>query len=364
MLIPERTLDSADKVLFIAHLALGDFTYLHNFFQAFAKQYPSTSIHVWVDELRRTSDTSKWPGLKRYALYDWLKACPFIAKIYDETYSPEGLKESIKWAQSERYSLVISIATLRPHRYAKLARAISPDGFLIGLRKSPQFFQFHHFLAYRSLDRVVPEFEAQKGSLTHVTDMYAHWFKVIAAVELSHRARFPHLDIPAEWLAQAKKQLNDWGTWVPQSRLVFINPFAKTKKRCWPLDKVVRLIQAMRELPAWKESVFLVNSMPQDIETVRGLIKEHCLAGTEPFSAEENFFQLPAMLAQCELIISVETAVMHLANAVHVPVIALMRQKNPEWVPIDPEISTVIVAEGRNDWVDAISIRQVMDALP
>jgi ADP-heptose:LPS heptosyltransferase len=45
------------------------------------------------------------------------------------------------------------------------------------------------------------------------------------------------------------------------------------------------------------------------------------------FLSAENFFQLPAMLSWCDLIISVETAVMHLANAVHVPVIALMRQK-------------------------------------
>jgi heptosyltransferase-3 len=81
------------------------------------------------------------------------------------------------------------------------------------------------------------------------------------------------------------------------------------------------------------------------------------------FSAEENFFQLPAILSLCDLIISVETAVMHLANAVHVPVIALMRQKNPEWAPIDQANSTIITVAGRNDWVDAITVDQVMAAL-
>lgn len=84
---------------------------------------------------------------------------------------------------------------------------------------------------------------------------------------------------------------------------------------------------------------------------------------TELFSAEENFFQLPAILEQCDLIVSVETAIMHLANAVHVPVIALMRQKNPEWVPIDRANSTVITAAGRGDWVKAVSVEQVMKAM-
>ena len=77
----------------------------------------------------------------------------------------------------------------------------------------------------------------------------------------------------------------------------------------------------------------------------------------------DNFFQLPAVLSECDLIISVETAVMHLANAVHVPVIALMRQKNPEWVPIDSANSTVITAARRRDWVKAITVDQVMKAL-
>ncbi|MFC6522034.1 glycosyltransferase family 9 protein [Undibacterium arcticum] len=62
--------------------------------------------------------------------------------------------------------------------------------------------------------------------------------------------------------------------------------------------------------------------------------------------------------------ISVETAVMHLANAVHIPVIALMRQKNPEWAPIDQEHSTVITTANRREWVRSITVSQVVAALP
>jgi ADP-heptose:LPS heptosyltransferase len=94
------------------------------------------------------------------------------------------------------------------------------------------------------------------------------------------------------------------------------------------------------------------------------MIGRHNLARTELFSAEENFFQLPAMLQLCDLIISVETAVMHLANAVGVPVLALMRQKNPEWAPIDEENSTVITTVKRSEWVDAIPVERVLKQLP
>jgi ADP-heptose:LPS heptosyltransferase len=93
------------------------------------------------------------------------------------------------------------------------------------------------------------------------------------------------------------------------------------------------------------------------------VLASYNLKDTHLFSANENFYQLPAILQRCDLIVSVETAVMHLANAVHVPVIALMRQKNPEWVPIDQSISTVIMTARRSEWVNAIQSDLVIKAI-
>jgi len=62
----------------------------------------------------------------------------------------------------------------------------------------------------------------------------------------------------------------------------------------------------------------------------------------------------------CSLIISVETSVIHLANAVHVPVIALMRQTSPEWTPIDAKNSAVTTTKNRKAWVKDISTEDLM----
>jgi hypothetical protein len=61
-LIPASRLAKADKILFIAHLAIGDFTYLQNFFQAFSQAHPHVQVHIWIDEVRRTTD--QWNPLK------------------------------------------------------------------------------------------------------------------------------------------------------------------------------------------------------------------------------------------------------------------------------------------------------------
>jgi ADP-heptose:LPS heptosyltransferase len=356
-------LQKSDKILFIAHLALGDFTYLQNCFQAFAQAYPHIKIHLWVDEVRRTADSAQWEHLKKYSLYDWVRACPFFDKVYSSTYSPALYQESIREAQQENYPLVVSLATLRPHQYAVLAREISPQGFVAGMKQRVGLFTMHRQLAYRRLNATVPIYTLARGNPQHITGVYAGWFQQLFGMQIAPEARFPFVQISPEWTDDARRTLQDWGFAQRSGKLVFINPYAKTKKRCWPLEQVAELIKAMSSRDEWRDACFIINATPQEVPAARQVFDNYALERTHLFSAQENFFQLPAMLSECDLVISVETAVMHLANAVHVPVIALMRQKNPEWVPFDSANSTVITTLKRREWVKAITVERVMEAL-
>src|SRR5438067_1614070 len=317
-LIPSDLLKKSDKILFIAHLALGDYTYLQNCFQAFAKAYPHLKVHLWVDEVRRTSDASQWPHLKKNVLYDWLAACEFIDKVYDQNYSPELFQASIRDAQREHYPIVVSLGTLRPHFYADLAREISPDGFVAGLKKPLGLLGLHHFFTFRKLDAALNPDVADRSSAPHISDVHAEWFRILFGVEIAPSARIPFVHIPDRFVEGARARLAEWGFDARQGKLVFINPFAKTRKRCWPVERVAELIIEMRNQPEWRDACFIVNAVPQEVDKVKDMLARRQLDRTELFSANENFFQLPAMLAQCDLIVSVETAVMHLANAVGV----------------------------------------------
>ena len=358
----EEKIHSAEKILFITHLAIGDFTYLSNYFRAFKSRYPNTEIHIWVDELRRTRSPKKWANLKRYVLYDWLAQCDFVDRIYSETFSPKTLEASITEAQAQEYPVVVSLATLRPHFYAKLARKISLGGFIVGIKKRPKFFAWRQKQAYKLLDDFFPHFTYSDGA-HHVTDMYSHWFEYLGVPPLHEEERFPVLEIPSEWRIYADRKLIEWGVSKTSKKIVFINPFAKTPKRSWPILSVIEIIRSMRESPDWKDAFFIVNSMPERMDEVRKLIDGEGLMDVIVFSADENFFQLPAILARCHLIVSVETAVMHLANAVGVNVVALMRQKNPEWVPINRSISRVVLTQRRAEWVKDISPPRVLEAI-
>lgn len=369
LVAPER-LAQAGKILFVAHLALGDFAYLQGCLRAFARAYPHIEIHLWVDERRRTARASAWPHLKKYALYDWLAECPFIHRVYNETYSPALFRQSLAQAREQAYPLVVSLAVLERHKYAILARKISPRGFVVGQKKRVRPYDLAKHLCYRKLDAFIPAYNAAAQPEQHISDIYADWFKRLFGIDIPAAARYPVLEIGERWMRYAHTQFAEWGfrngirhVENAPARVVFVNAFSKSIERSWPLERVIGLVRTMRCDPAWADAGFVVNVVPEELERARKLFAGQGLAHTHLFSAEDNFFQLPAVLSLCDLAISVETVTMHLANAVRVPVIALMRQKNPEWAPIDRDNSIIITVAGRDDWVDAIGVQDVMAVL-
>ena len=362
-LIPSELLQKSDKILFIAHLALGDFTYLQNGFRAFAAAHPHLEIHLWIDEVRRTADASQWEGLRNYSLYDWVEQSGLFTKLYRKTYSPALYQESLREAQAEHYPIIVSLAHIRPPLYADLARTINPTGFVIGTSKPVRFYRPLHYFSYRKLDAVLVPYAGKDLGEHHISSVYADWFHQLSGIDIPLAERYPFVHIPEAALQQAQAQLASWGFDTRKGPLILLNPFAKSPKRSWPLERIAELIARMQQQAKWADACFLINAMPQELAKVNAMAQARGLQRTHAFSAVDNFFQLPAMLAQCDLIISVETSIMHLANAVHVPVIALMRKKNPEWAPFDSVNSTVLTVARRNEWVKAISVDQVLQVI-
>lgn len=367
-LIPAELLAKADKILFITHLAIGDFLYWQTYFKAFHDQYPHIKIHILVDELRRTWKWWKWAGLKRYSLYDWLDACPFIEKVYNRTYSPWSLIHSLAQARAQKYSVVVSLATIRSHRYALLARFVGPKAYVVGLVARLKWSWINPIprLLYRMFDAHCPMKPIDLAPEHHITDLYAAWFKNFFGLEINGDERRPFMYIPRDWRTNAKLSLLKWGITnaskgiTHKPRTVFINIFAKDKKRCWTLDAALNLIGMLKSQDYFSQAYFIFNVMPSELSTMKRALSENGVGNVILFSAHEHFFQLPAIIELCDLVISVETAVMHIAAALKVPVVALMRSKNPEWVPWDKECSRVLMAAKRTHWVKSIPPAQVL----
>jgi ADP-heptose:LPS heptosyltransferase len=365
-LIPHECLKNPGRVLFITHLALGDFTYLQTYLRAFAQEYPHVAIDIWVDEIRRTRCFWRWNSLKNYALYQWLDTCPFISRVYNQTYSFSRYKKSIQEAQEQHYSLVISLCTLRSDRYARMARIISPSGFIVGITHDYKYYNIIKHWRYKKLDAHIPYNYARDCVGRHITDVYAHWFTLLCGLTISPEHRRPVILIPREWITYAKLKFMKWGIDKRNnefSRVVFINPFAKDKKRSWTLTAVKDLLMALKRDDEWGDVSVIINVEPRYYTQVKRYFDRHSIRNLYVITAKHHFFQLPALVSLCDLVISVETSVMHFASALGIPVIALMRRKSPEWVPWDQENSYVIWALRRHDWVRHISWSRVLEAV-
>jgi ADP-heptose:LPS heptosyltransferase len=366
-LVPSGLLAGASRILFVTHLAIGDFTYMQACLRAFARAHPHVRIHLWVDERRRTADPSAWPHLRKYALYDWLAACPWIDKVYDSTYSPAAFEHSVDEARALDYPVVASLAVVDCHRYARLARRISPRGFVVGLKKPAErlLHMPSRWGGYRRLDAALPMYTAADCADRHISDIYAGWFARCFGVDVPPAARLPRMEIPERWVRAAHAQFAAWGFAVGRP-VVFVNAYSKSPDRTWPLERVAALARALQTRPAWRDAGIIVNAVPEELDSARRMFERRpdpALAHVRLFSADEHFFQLPAVMRLCGLVISVETAVMHLANAVGVPVVALMRRNCPEWVPIDRERSTVLMVPDIDDWVTRIALDDVLAVL-
>lgn len=356
-ILSHNLLQKTDRVLFLIHLAIGDYTYMQNMFRAFHQKYPHIKIDLFILENRCTSDESKWPALENYVIYDWLETCGFYHKIYRRNYAPQFLEESILEAHQEKYPIVITLGTLQDEQTEILGRRIAGDkGLLVGLKIDLKWYRFKHHLikrpSWKVLDLVFYSKPLKKGE--HISAVYNSWAEQLAGVTLSEEERLPFVDIPEKWFNSTKKYLQDLKV-NQSSPTIFINYLAKDPKRSWKVEQAIELVQLLQQKSSLKKATFIINTLPELIRSLEEQIKDCNLSNTFAYSAKDNFYQLPAMLKLSDLIISVETSIIHLANAVKTPVIALMRQKTPQWVPLDKSISTVIWVSKKKDNIDSIS---------
>lgn len=367
-IIPTSTLEKSKKILFIIHLAIGDFTYMQNYFRAFKNQYSHIDIDLFIIESRCTSDSSKWVYLKNYVLYDWLEECGYFNKIYRENYSPNLLHTSIGLAQKQKYPIVITLGTIHSEPTEILGREIAgPQGLLVGLKIPIKWYKFKYKKIKSKSWKVLDLSFYSKTLLPgeHISQVYNSWFEQLAGISLSYKERLPFVQIPKKWLLWAENYINNYKNEInqPSSQVIFMNNIAKDPKRSWSFDQSAKLIKNLQADSRWKHAIFIINTVPELKELLEQQITEYDLCNCIAFSATKNFYELPSVLSFCHFIISVETSIIHLANAVHVPVIALMRQRTPDWEPLNKQLSTVIWCRNPKDNIVDITPIEVFNII-
>lgn len=358
-------LKNNNHVIFLIHLAIGDFAYLQSAFRALKKHYPHLNIDLFVIESRCTTDEAKWDLLKNDVIYDWLENCGLFNKVYRNNYAPHLFKQAIEEAKQENYPLIISFGDVHSEPTELYARQMAgKDSIVAGLKLHINWYRIKYQLSkrklWKNLDLTFSSIPMKKGR--HISDLFAHWFKQFANIDIPPTERLPYIDIPNRWIQDCEKNLALLKADIDQ-KIVFINYLAKDPNRSWDLLQAIELIKKMQQLPKWKNALYVLNATPDLLDHVKTALKENNIGNAVPFSATKNFYELPALLQQSTLIVSVETSIIHLANAVNTPLIALMRHKTPEWKPLKKEITEVIWCHKKRDKIVNISPDDVIERI-
>jgi heptosyltransferase III len=365
-LVPTHLLEKSDKILFVTHLALGDFTYLQNCFKAFHEKYPHLKIDLWVDEARGKSPLLRWNSKKsKYVLYDWLQACGLFNKVYRDTTSWWQLASFIKEKQKDEYPIVISLCQFRCTKFTKFARKISPKGFVIGLFEKFKKYQIFKKNCSKKLNAMVFLNSCREEKFSHICQFYAFVFEKMFGVNITQENRIPYISFPKKWSYFGKLRFLKWGIHRkdrPGQKTVFINAFAKNKKRVWPFDNVFELVTELQKNDIFYDARFIINVLPAQYKKFEEGLKNFSSKNIFLFTADFNFFQLPSIMSLCDLVISVETSIIHFAAALKIPVVVLMRKKNPEWIPYGTK-SLIIQVKNGKDLIKNIKVLDVVEGV-
>ncbi len=345
----------------MTHMAIGDYVYQRMFLKKLQETYPHLQIDLWYDNC--VHEESGWNLRRSQTLTEWFKEEPFLHNLYPVAASPEEREALITRAQKESYDIIVFSVDVWSEYYAAVARKISQKAYVVGtlIKWKRNFFQ--KFLAFSRCNKFfIPRYSSKKNKNGHITEMYQKRFERLVGLKTTLDEIKPHLTVPNYW--QERMQV-----WLAEEKVkhqalqdtILINYLSTNEQRNWSFEQARDLIIALNKRhPRW---TYVLTLAPQVLPEVLPKLNDTTLQGIHviPFSAEENFYQLPALVQQCNCVISVETALMHLASALSVPQIALVRGQARIWAPLANEKTHILFTKERHSPISQITVNEVME---
>ncbi len=352
----------AERILVVLPMALGDFSYQHLVLRAVQAAYPGKVWDAMFDEAFHGNPFHRGGGqLVNPIICEWAADTGLFRHVYAEMYTGEELAAVMAKARAVGYDAVISLAGRGRLQVAQAAREMAPQALIIAWELRGRWWRLgSDTRAYRAAVDVTVGYRDR--TYGHVIEMYADFFRAFADVPVTDWEQVATMRVPVAAATRAAEVLAGYGR-TKKTPVVLVNPFAKNRKRTWPSGHTARLLACCQQETRWAQAIWLINGMPSDRAAVEEMIGKEHFPRTYFFSATEGFWELPAMIAASDLVVSVETSVMHLASLLRRPQVALMRQKTPYWRPLRREHCCVLTTPGRRDTVAAITPERVAAAM-
>lgn len=359
-IISSTQLTQCKRLLFMSPVALGDFLYLKTFLIALKQQFPHVTIDIWLDDNRCNDD--EWRLSRSKILQQWIESEPAFSASYGCTQSKQDQAIQVKQANQQQYDIIICHSGSKSAVFSKLARDISPTAFIISSIAKAPFNGWLNKLIFRHSNIVYQLDVNALPANHHITDRFYQILHDITGLTVSKELFMPQLVLAPKYQNSAQSWLNEKFDGNP-NKIILINHLSTNTKRDWQAQQVVELIQKIEQYDP--NSRFVINVTKEQVQSAMASIVQALPTEMQSkvaiFTIQNHFFELPAIIDTVDLVITVETAIMHFATAANTPLIALMRSKKPYWAPPTTSTSQVLYATEGKGYVSDISVDSVLE---
>ena len=351
-LISHEQIASAKRLLYMTHLAIGDYIYQGIWLKALKDKYSHLEIDVWFDDCRRKPHS--WAAGRNQTLGEWLETDDRFERIFPIVGNLDERKKQIASASARDYDLVVFVGKNRSEQFAKIARQISPTAFAVATKSKPWNNPLAKWWYFNQLDGQL-SFDEYSERLGRITAIYAGVFGKILGLTSEDTGGRESLEIhyDTKYTETAKSFIDSFGD--DARSFVFLNHLSTAARKDYPWASLREVIMALNN--RYPDIAFIVNSPPDKFnETSDSIEQDADLADVaiKPFTATGSFFELPAVMAECDVTITVDTATSHLAASLDKPQVAIMADDVKLWQP--PGDSLILEGSGKASSVTPASV--------
>ena len=358
--LSEEYLGNCKRVLYMSPMAIGDYVYQGAFLKALSEKHPQLEIDLWIDDCR--AKKKFWHAGRNTVMDQWLSSEPYINYVYTMPANSAEREQNIKEAWNRDYDVIVFVTTSRISDFAAIALKIVNTGKVLGTVSTSIIDNIFNYSVYKNLDGKIRI--QNTSNYDHITDFYQGIFHCFFELSLRDEQRILKLNLASNLIEQCEKKLSNLASQyqLQDPKTIFINHLSTTNKRDWRLDQVEELVLLIKK--ATPNSLIILNAPPHAYDDLCQWLKNNKklnLFAIEVFTAKENFFELPALMSQCDIVISVETAIMHLASSLNLKQIALIRESAYRWRPKNG--AKVILGKKRVDSIPPKTVLKSMQPL-
>ena len=298
------------KILVISLAGIGDTLFATPLIHELRANYPEADIDALV----------RWTGSKHL-----LEGNPHLNSVHQKNLVSAGKAESLRFLwqlRQQKYDLSINTHPQSKVLYRAVTRFINAR-----VRAS------HEYDNAGGWDRLLVNRTLKQDYGKHAVENNLALLETVGARRMLPRHEYEIFPSPADlkWAEDLIAQQN----WSGRQRLGIHVGSGGTKNlplRRWPLDHYLELLKQLRQAHPGLAVVFFGGpEEKKDHQQIR--------AQTSPdqvlIPETANLRQAAALLKQCDLFLSVDTALMHLATAMKVPKLVVI--ETPTWnKPIQP----------------------------